>query len=283
MSETIRILYVDDNPRDRELVRDALTIEQGGFELIEATSRTDFDAALAGGTFDIILSDSNILGFEGLQVLDAVHKIDAHMPVVIVTGSGSEEIAVEAMNRGAIDYVIKDYNHIRRLPLIIQAVLDRRQTDEELQRAEQERRESQGRYRAIFNGVQDAILVETTEGKILVVNDRACEMYGYDRAEFLAKTVADLVPEGAAVLKVGDEGPHLSSTPLETVNRRANGELFPIEISGRLQTINGETVLLMIARDITERKRAEYEIQHRSSELSMLYALARALSELQRC
>ena len=269
MSEAIRILYIDDNPLDRELVRDALTKEQAGFELIEAASRADFETALAGGSFDIVLSDFNILGFDGLQVLDAVHEIDAHMPVVIVTGSGSEEIAVEAMKHGAIDYVIKDYNHIRRLPLIIQAVLDRRQADVESQRAEQERRESQGRYRAIFDGVQDAIFVETTEGKILAVNDRACEMYGYDHDEFLAKTVADLLPEGAAVLKVGDEGHNLSTTPLETVNRRANGELFPIEISGRLQTINGETVLLMIARDITERKRVEealLENEHLLSE-----------------
>jgi len=63
MSEPIRILYVDDNPLDRELVRDALEKEHGGFQIIEAASRVDFETRLAEGGYDLVLSDFNILGF----------------------------------------------------------------------------------------------------------------------------------------------------------------------------------------------------------------------------
>src|SRR5262249_766104 len=115
MSRPIRILYVDDYPLDRELVRHALEIEHEGFQLIEASSRADFEARLAEGHYDLVLSDFNILGFEGLQVLAAVHAQAPRTPVVIVTGTGSEEIAVEAMKRGATDYVIKTPHHIQRL------------------------------------------------------------------------------------------------------------------------------------------------------------------------
>ncbi|MBI5964584.1 MAG: response regulator [Chloroflexi bacterium] len=137
MSSSIRILYVDDSSLDRELVCDTLEKENGGFEVVVAASRADFETALANGEFDLILSDFNILGFEGLQVLEAVHLKDANLPVVIVTGTGSEEIAVEAMKRGAADYVIKTPSHIQRLPQTIHAALERKHLQEERRRAEE--------------------------------------------------------------------------------------------------------------------------------------------------
>lgn len=127
----------------------------------------------------------------------------------------------------------------------------------ERKRAEEALRESEEHYRTIFEGVQDAIFVESLDGKILMVNERACEMFGYSQMEFLTKTVADLVPPGYSILATDrDEGP-LPTEPRQSLNKRANGEIFPIEISGRVQIINGEKVLLVVVRDITERKRAE--------------------------
>jgi response regulator RpfG family c-di-GMP phosphodiesterase len=123
MTSPIRVLHVDDYPLDRQLVRDALERDASGFSVTEAASRAEFDAAMTRCDFDLVLSDFNILGFDGLQVLDAVHARDPRLPVVIVTGTGSEEVAVEAMKRGAADYVIKTPQHIRRLPLTIRAAL----------------------------------------------------------------------------------------------------------------------------------------------------------------
>src|SRR6185436_20015649 len=101
MDAPVRILYVDDNAHDRALVRDALEQEHGGFVVTEATSRKTFESRLDALDFDIILSDFNILGYNGLQVLDAVREKSSDIPVIIVTGTGSEEIGVETMKRGA--------------------------------------------------------------------------------------------------------------------------------------------------------------------------------------
>ena len=137
----------------------------------------------------------------------------------------------------------------------------------ERKRAEQALREREEQYRAIFEGVQDAIFVESLDGKILMVNERACEMFGYSQAELLTKTVADLVPPSRDILWANGTENSLSAEPRETVNRRANGEIFPIEISGRLQVINGEEVLLVVVRDITECKRVEEELKRSTSLL----------------
>ena len=144
----------------------------------------------------------------------------------------------------------------------------------ERKRAEQALRESEEHYRTIFEGVQDAIFVESLDGKILMVNERACEMFGYSHKEFLTKTVADLVPSNTLTLRAEEAGGSLFVEPRETVNQRANGEIFPIEISGRVQVINGEKVLLVVVRDITERKRSEDLLRESEERFSSAFEYA---------
>ena len=110
--------------------------------LIEAATQEEFEQNLSQGEFDLVLSDFNILGFEGLDVLARVQEQSPDTPVVIVTGTGSEEVAVKALRSGAADYVIKTPEHIRHLPYTLSAVLEkvklrkaRRQSAEDLRRA----------------------------------------------------------------------------------------------------------------------------------------------------
>jgi len=118
-----RVLCVDDSAFDRDLVRDSLEHAQRPFSLELASSRESFEQKLASGGFDLVLSDFNILGFDGLDVIEMVRSKAPGLPVIIVTGTGSEEVAVEAMRKGAADYVIKTPRHIRKLPETIEAVL----------------------------------------------------------------------------------------------------------------------------------------------------------------
>ena len=135
-------------------------------------------------------------------------------------------------------------------------------------RTEVELLKSETRYRGIFEGVQDAIFMESPDGDILDINERACQIFGYSREEFLTKKIGDLVPPGKDALmfqKPGDD--KLPDHPVETVNIRANGEEFPVEISGRMYNVGDEDVLLVVLRDITQRKKAEETIRQHASEL----------------
>lgn len=173
MATRSRILYVDDSPFDRDLVRDALEREHDGFELTEAATRAEFEARLAEGGYDLVLSDFNILGFEGLQVIDAVHAREPATPVVIVTGTGSEEIAVAAMRRGAADYVIKTPQHIQRLPMTIHAALDRRRMEVEQQRADAQVRHQAEQIVQIMRSVPDGLLLLDNDCRIVLANPAA--------------------------------------------------------------------------------------------------------------
>jgi two-component system cell cycle sensor histidine kinase/response regulator CckA len=263
MNKPIRILYVDDYPLDRELVRDALEKEHSGFELVEAASRGDFETMLAQGGFDLVLSDFNILGFEGLQVLEAVRATGSHLPVIIVTGTGSEEVAAEAIKRGAADYVIKTPKHIRRLPHTIHAVLEKKQLEDERQQAE----EVLHLQSAALNAAANAILITDRVGLVQWVNPAFCDLTGYTAAEVIGKDSRELVK-----LDQHDQAfyKNLWDTILsgqvwrgEIVNRRKDGSLYPEEETIiPVRSPQGKiTHFIAIKQDITRRKALEAENQ----------------------
>ncbi len=195
MSNPIRVLYVDDYPLDRALVRDALVKEHGGFALVEAASREEFEARLADGAYDVVLSDYNILGYDGLSVMDAVQTHAPGVPVILVTGTGSEEIAVEAMRRGAADYVIKTPKHIHRLPMTIRAALDKRRMIAEQAQAGEALRASEQRYRQLVELAQEGIWALDTKARTTYVNPRMAVMLGYTVDEMLDRPLFDFMDE----------------------------------------------------------------------------------------
>jgi signal transduction histidine kinase len=154
MKAKIRILHVDDNIHDRQLVKDALLNEHGDFEIVEAENREKFEQQLAENNFDLVLSDFNILGFDGLQVLQIVKERKPGLPVIIVTGTGSEEIAIQAMKMGATDYVIKSVKHIQGLVPTIKTVLKLKKMQDEVEKAQILLQESEVRLREL-NATKD--------------------------------------------------------------------------------------------------------------------------------
>ncbi|MBT3338642.1 MAG: PAS domain S-box protein [Anaerolineae bacterium] len=135
--------------------------------------------------------------------------------------------------------------------------------------AEHELLQTEQEYRQIFDGINDAVFVETLKGEVLDVNARACQIFGWSREEFLTKTTKDMVPpEYHALLPEEQDESTVSEEPFETVNVRANGEYFPVSVSGRIQTINKEKRLLVVVRDITEQKNVENELKKQHQFLS---------------
>lgn len=267
MSEPVRILYVDDYPLDRELVRDALEKDHGGFQVAEAASRAEFEALLAARAFDLVLSDFNILGFEGLQVLDAVHASAPHMPVVIVTGTGSEEIAVEAMKRGAADYVIKTPKHIRRLPQTIYAILEKQRLRNEYERARAALVEEHNLLRALIDTIPDFIYVKDTVGRFVLSNSVLACFLGVTRPdEVVGKTDFDYFPPEVAARNDADERAIMQSgQPVvnreELVGDRAGNQRWLLTTKIPLRKSDGRMIgLIGISRDITERKLLEAQL-----------------------
>ena len=261
MSSKIRILYIDDYELDRELVKDALEREHGGFELMEAANKQEFEALLQRHEFDLVLSDFNIAGFEGLQVLEAVQAHDPKIPVIIVTGTGSEEIAAQALKQGAADYVIKRPKHIQRLPQTILSVIEKQTFRHHRQQAEIALKESEEKFRNISENSLVGIYI-IQDNIFEYVNPKFAEIFGYSVEECLDNmhfrqlvypedfgTVQEQVRKRA----IGES----QSVQYAFRGIKKGGEIIHVEIFGSSVLLHGKRAVTGTMLDVTQRKRAE--------------------------
>ena len=109
------IMIVDDNEGDREMLKKRIGELLEEVNYIEVSTREDFYRQVERGDLDMVVSDFNVHLLDGLEVLSEVRKRHSELPLIVYTGTGSEEIAVKAMKMGATDYLIKDNAHSESL------------------------------------------------------------------------------------------------------------------------------------------------------------------------
>jgi two-component system cell cycle sensor histidine kinase/response regulator CckA len=131
-------------------------------------------------------------------------------------------------------------------------------------------RESEERYRALFEQANDAVFLETPDGRILDVNERACQLFGYRREEFLQLSVDDIVPPEVAerLPRIMEQENARAGLHLEAENVRSDGSRVAVDVSTTLLEVGGHNLVLAVVRDVTERKQAEEalrdsEVKHR--------------------
>ena len=271
----IHVLYIDHDPLDRELVRDTLSNASSRFRLTEASNRRDFAERLHDDSFDIVVSDLNIDrhdGFDGFGVLEEVRNRDPLLPVVFVAATGTEKIGVEAMRRGAADYVIKSRQEIHRLPDTIRAVVENRALREELRDSLARVKEGEARNAAVLNTAVDAIITIDSSGVVETANPACRRVFGYEPEEIVGKNVKFLMPEPYTsehdgylerYLRTGEK--RIIGIGREVEGRRKDGSTFPMELAVSEVSLGERLCFTGIVRDVTARKETERQIQ-RSEE-----------------
>jgi len=151
----------------------------------------------------------------------------------------------------------------------------------ERKRAEKRLQESEEKYRALFDNSTDGIVVhqltpDGSPGRFLAANDALCKMLGYSREEMLVLSPRELDSPAWAQTAVLDAAQLKAQgrTRLEIEMKRKDGRMVPVEINACLVVLNGETAILSNVRDITERKRAQMEVQRHQEELRRVSRLS---------
>lgn len=124
MKNRLRILLIDDDPDDRTLASRELRREFGHSEVIEIMDAPSFSEAFAKGEFDLVITDYHLGWSTGMEMLRMIKRRYPACPVIMFTGTGSQEIAVEAMKAGVTDYVVKSANHFVQLLAAVRTSLE---------------------------------------------------------------------------------------------------------------------------------------------------------------
>jgi PAS domain S-box-containing protein len=265
MSTARRILIIDDNSFDRELVRRELTREFPEIEVDEVFQPDAFSEYLERGGFDLVITDYSIKWINGLEVLRAVKSKYRQCPVIMFTGTGNEEIAVSAMKNGLDDYVVKSSKHYFRLMTSVHKSLERA---ENLRRTEEALIETEKRFQLVVESVKDfAIFGIDLKGRVISWNAGIKRILGYDEDEIVGQPVSiiftpkdreNLVPELELdqAIKTGEASDNRWHMRKDGTLFYASGTVTPIRNSAGVVT-----GLAKVMRDITETKRTHEELQ----------------------
>jgi PAS domain S-box-containing protein len=141
MKSPLRILYLEDDPRDAELVQETLASDGISCHVTRVETEADFIVSLEQGGFDLILADYTLPSFDGLSALKIAQQDWPHVPLIFVSGTLGEEVAIEALKIGATDYIFK--TRLSRIVPSVQRALREAEERIDLIRAEEGLRRSE--------------------------------------------------------------------------------------------------------------------------------------------
>jgi two-component system cell cycle sensor histidine kinase/response regulator CckA len=256
----MNLLHLEDNRNDAELVENVLRAAWPACKIKRADTRKDYLAALGRGEFDLILSDYTMPDLDGLSALDLALKKCPDKPFIFLSGTIGEERAVEALKRGAVDYVVKDRPG-RLVPSIRQA-LDKIEKRRQLQQAE-------GRVRAqaaLLAKAHDAIWVADIKQHITYWNASAARLSGWTEEEALGRDVRTL-------LFKHDQQRYLDALQKLLADGQWQGELHlhnkadaAVLVESHWTLVSNQAgdpeSILFINTDVTEKKKLEAQVLH---------------------
>jgi len=288
-SRHLRLLVVEDNPLDVVIVQDALAgAGSARFLISRAETLQQAVDMVCPGTFDAVLLDLGLPDSQGLETFMGFRCKAPDVPVVVVSGLDDESLAVEAVREGAQDYLVKDWMNAALLSRSLVHAIERQRLLVRLREAQCSLRESEQRFRALFETTQDCIYVQDRSLKYTLVNPVVERLFGLPASAIQGLTHEDLFDEKESSASVREVSCRVLQGECieEELTRRIKGvPMTFLETRTPLQDNQGNVVgIFTVSRDITERKRpllSDPEVcgQYPSVTMSKVLALSRMAAE----
>lgn len=265
MSKEVRVLLLEDEEAHAELIAMAFSRSGEPNTLVHATSLAEAVSALDEQQPDIIIADWMLPDGKGLDLLEA-SPIAKKCPFVIMTSHGSEQVAVDAMKAGALDYIVKSPMAFEQMPHAAQRSIRE-------WRHIQERGFAEEKYRSIVEGAPVGILSVSMDGEVLAANPALATMYGYDslvdgleHLQTVADHYADPTDRDRLLAEIVKNG---SVQDYEMEHLRKDGStLWVSYTASAARDIKGEIVSIEgFVTDVTERKLSDDRLKDYYNQL----------------
>ena len=258
MGNAIEIMIVEDSRADFLLISRQLKSRWPQGRLSCVDDLESFVSALDDGKLDLVLFDFNLPKLDFFYSFAYLRNRFPDLPVILVSGSVGEEQAVELLKLGAADFVLKD-NLVRLVPAVERALKESADRRARLE-AEAARRESEGRFKSLFDKSPVAIgLGEVSSGELLEVNDAWLRLFGYRREEVLGRSAFDIglyVDDRRRAEIIATLGARGSVVNEAVQLRRNSGEIVDVLYSAELVALDGRPCLQVMMTDVTEQNRS---------------------------
>jgi PAS domain S-box-containing protein len=261
IEDKIRVVIVDDNIELCNKYKSSLEERSDRHLISVAYSGSEALAALKEQETDVLLTDIRMPGINGIDLMKQAKEIQNDLQTIVLTGHGDMNSVIEALRLGAFNFFQKPVA-LDILHFSIINAYRKKQSEKAL-------RESEQRYRTLFDNANDGIYIYEVGKPFLDVNEAVCKKLGYSSEELLKMTVWDITPpeyHGSIHDRIAElrENGH---AVFETVRKTKSGETVYVEGSSRVIRYAGKSVIMTISRDISERKKAEAEREKLQTQL----------------
>ena len=286
--EPLRLLLVEDSPDDAERVLGHLARAGIAIAALRVNRLQAFAQSLGERPWDAILCDDCLPGFTARDVLAVLGASPRHIPCILVSGNLPGERAVELIRAGACDYIPK--NNLDSLVTCIRREIAETRLRDERSRGVAERvrlatelRQSERRYKMLFDSFTDAVLVLNLDGRIVNVNETTCEHLRLGREELLLKHFWELDASGLSpeiyAARI-DSVCQFGHADCELTYLRSDQTQLVFDTRLRVIEYGGVPAIIAVAREVSEHKRIGDELRQLTAELE--HRVARRTTELER-
>jgi two-component system, cell cycle sensor histidine kinase and response regulator CckA len=268
VSPPLRLLIAEDDPNDLELILRELKSSELDVQIEIVSTRSAFVETLRSNPVDIVLSDYRMSGWTGVDALTEIIKLNADVPLILVTGTLGDLKAVECMKLGITDYVVKQ--QLGRLPMAIIRAHEEKGMRRAQRNSIEALRESEARYRTLVENAPEAIVVlDLEKGCFVDCNNEALRLFRMQRDELLTRGPTELSPpfqpdgRGSSVAaRLWAEHASINeASSFEWTHRNSMGADVPCEVHLiRLPSPTRQLVRASIL-DITERRRSQEAVR----------------------
>lgn len=264
MITRLRVLHLEDRWQDAELIQAQLEAEGFTCDVHRIETRAEFEAALAGGGYDLILSDYSLPTFDGLAALAISREQQPDVPFIFITGTLGETIAVETLQRGATDYIIKD--RLTRLPAAVRRALSEGEERTQRRRTETLLAESERRFRALIENSSDGLFLVDIQGTVVYAAPSTAHILGYAADELTGQDIFALVhPDDLELSRrsfaeIGNRPG--KPVPAQVRYRHRTGSWRWVDgLGNNLLDVPGVQAIVLNFRDITEQRSLEEQLR----------------------
>jgi signal transduction histidine kinase len=243
-----RLLLIEDNPADADLVREFL--EETGhhhYQVVHVSRVGDALRRLLGNHVDVILLDLRLPDVSGVETVKSVRSVTEEVPIIVLTGTDDEELALSCIDAGAQDYLCKGEIHPVSLRRAIGYAITRR--------AEAKLREDQ--LQRLVSASPDAVIVAEIDGVVQFANEAAFELFGKTREELVGEPLGFTVPEE-----------HVTDIEIPRRGGKRNAEARAVRFEWK-----GKPAVLASLRDTTEQRILNEELR-RAQKMEAIGRLA---------
>jgi PAS domain S-box-containing protein len=271
-----KILLVEDNEHDRIAFIRSIKKSGDDWEITACSRAEDALKFFENGVspFDIIVSDFGLPGIDGLQMCKNLLAQNINTPMLLLTGSGSEKTASDAIKAGLYDYLIKDLGrgYLKLLPIALKEVLRMNEDREARLRAEKALRESEHKYATLVENARDGVVI-VQDNAFKFANKAMCKISGFSMEELINRDVFNCISEELITKMIDQHTTYMNGDKLELFESQIHcksGNIKTINISASCITYEGKPALMWIVRDISVRKKLETDLNKSLKEKELL-------------